>query len=220
MNCKYCEKKCKNNLSRAAHQNHCKNNPDKLDYTGKNNPSYGIKRENQYTKAKRLGLPKPKMSEESRKKISVGAIKAAKKYWSDPNNKKRQSEIMKEAVLKYPDSYSASNVSGRAKITEYNGIKLKGSWELETAKYLDRENIKWTNSIEPIPYEWNDNWHLYFPDFYLSDYDIYLEVKGYERERDRCKWKSIDNLIIIKLKEINEIKDNDYDIFKFLPGPN
>ena len=76
---------------------------------------------------------------------------------------------------------------------------------------LDENKIKWTNNIDNgFKYEWNGGIHIYFPDFYLIDYDVYIEVKGYERERDRCKWKSLNNLIIIKKKEIKEILNNSY----------
>ena len=56
--------------------------------------------------------------------------------------------------------------------------------------------------IHIFEYEWENKIHLYFPDFYLPDYDIYIEVKGYERERDRCKWKVVPNLLVLKKKEI------------------
>ena len=62
-------------------------------------------------------------------------------------------------------------------------------------------------------YNWNNSIHKYFPDFYLCDYNIYIEVKGYERERDIAKYNSINNLIIIKKKEINLINDDKYNIF-------
>ncbi len=78
------------------------------------------------------------------------------------------------------------------------------------AKWLDENNIKWTNKIDGISYNWNGNKHLYFPDFYLIELDKYIEVKGYERERDKCKWKSLNNLIVLKKNEINLIKQNKF----------
>ena len=91
-----------------------------------------------------------------------------------------------------------------------NGFELTGSWELIVAKWLDENNIKWTNKINPFTYTWNDTDHLYFPDFYLPDLDWYIEVKGYERERDLCKWAVVPNLVIIKQKEIKEINQASY----------
>lgn len=43
----------------------------------------------------------------------------------------------------------------------------------------------------------------YCPDFYLPDFDIYIEVKGYETDLDRCKWSQFKNkLLILKKQEI------------------
>ena len=39
--CKYCGKICKNKLSKSTHETFCKNNPDRRDNSGKNNPRYG-----------------------------------------------------------------------------------------------------------------------------------------------------------------------------------
>jgi hypothetical protein len=206
MNCRYCNDE-KNIYGLKNHERYCKLNPDRKDYDSSRNPMKGRKGSNQYIKAKKEGREKPLRSEESYKKqaLSMSLVK-----WSD-SRRKKHSDRMKEAVKSNPSSYSSSNVSGRTKTIEYNGFKLKGTWEYEVAKYLDENYIKWTNIIEtPFEYEWEGEIHLYFPDFYLTDYDLYLEVKGYERDRDREKWKVLDNLIIIKKKEIEEIKKRLY----------
>lgn len=121
---------------------------------------------------------------------------------------------MKKAVKDNPNSYSSSNVSGRTKRYGIsNGedeLTVTGTWELEVAIWLNELKINWTNILDGIEYEWNGKTRLYFPDFYLTDYDIYLEVKGFERERDRCKWKNIPNLIVLRKKEIGEIVNRIY----------
>ena len=38
------------------------------------------------------------------------------------------------------------------------------------------------------------------------DYDRYIEVKGYERDRDKSKWKVVKDLIVLKKNEITKIK--------------
>ena len=81
-------------------------------------------------------------------------------------------------------------------------------------------NIKWTNIIdEELLYFWEKRERRYYPDFYLPEYDKYIEVKGYERERDLKKWniEELKNrLIILKINEVNLIKENRYNIFNFL----
>lgn len=112
---------------------------------------------------------------------AVLSQKAREYKWTD-DQKAQHSDLMKKVVIDNPESYSASNVSGRVKSYNYNGLVLKGQWELLVAKKLHSEEIKFTNKIDPIPYVWKETnkVHLYFPDFYLSDYDIFIEVKGYE----------------------------------------
>ena len=53
---------------------------------------------------------------------------------------------------------------------------------------------------------------MYFPDFYLEDLNLYIEVKGYERERDLTKWKVVNNLLVIKKSDISLIKENRFQI--------
>ena len=177
-----------------------------------------FKKINQFIKAKELGLPKPTFSEEAIKLMSEKAKERIKNGYWNKERREQQCKSMQEAVKKYPNSYSGNNVCGRTKLINYfdsygKQVKLNGSWELIVAQYLDESKIKWTNILpKGFEYIWEGNTHLYFPDFYLPEYNLYLEVKGYERERDRCKWESLNNLIIIKNKEIKLIKENQFKV--------
>jgi len=130
------------------------------------------------------------------------------------------SKIMKQVVNNHPNSYSSNNICGRVKSIPIidslgNTSKCLGNWELLVSKFLTDNNIRWTNTINTVfNYNWNGAVHRYFPDFKLLDYTgVYIEVKGYERERDREKWKQFpDTLIIIKLKEIKEIKNGTFQL--------
>lgn len=121
---------------------------------------------------------------------------------------------MPVALKKYPESYSDKNVVGRTKHFTINGIRFNSSWEYKVSLYLEKNNIKWQRKgIKPVPYYWNNDWHLYFPDFLLTEYDTYLEVKGYETDRDLEKWKQSDKpILIIKQKEIDLIEKNSYNL--------
>ncbi len=211
MECVYCKKECKNVNSLKNHQLRCKLNINKLPSAFTNyidNVKNGsVKPTNQYIKAKEIGTTYV-ISDETRSKLS----KAGKGRKLTKEHKDKLKIAMKKAVLQNPNSYTANNVSGRTPIIEYNGFKLKGSWELETAKWLDRNNIKWTNILDGFEYDWNGSTHLYYPDFYLTEINYYIEVKGYERERDRAKWKVVKNLIIIKKNEIDMIKNDTYQL--------
>lgn len=223
LNCKFCNRECKNNNSLVQHQIRCNKNDNKIEVKSnfieynkkiKNNE---ITKEytNQFSKAKKLNLAKPIVSDETKKKLSIAA---KKQIWSK-ERKERHSIVMTEAAKIHSDSYSANNVCGRTKLFEIydsygNLTKVNGSWELLVANYLSDHNIKWTNQINELfiyPFKGKDR--RYYPDFYLPDYDKYIEVKGYERERDKIKWSYFTKaLIIIKLNEINLIKNNKYDL--------
>lgn len=60
----------------------------------------------------------------------------------------------------------------------YNGLKLDSSYEVTVAKSLDNNNIKW---IRPKSIYYIDNTgkrRRYIPDFYLPDYNVYLDPKN------------------------------------------
>ena len=220
MNCIYCDKICKNDNSLRNHQRLCKNNPDrqilKSNFIAYNKAVKNGKIEknhsNQFTKAQKLGLPKPIVSEETRLKISKSS--KGKKYTKE--HRKKLSESMKKAVRENPESYSGSNINGRVKKILYKGVKLDGSWELLFANWCDNNNLKWSKPTAGFEYIWNGS-RIYYPDFYLKDLDLYIEVKGYERERDRAKWSVLNNLVVIKLKEIRKIKDGIFTIADLIP---
>lgn len=207
--CQYCGRKCKNLNSLRQHEIRCKLNPNKIDMGYiKPGHSNGHKGTNQFIKAKELGLEKPIISEDTRYKI--GNAWRGKQHTN--KEKKKISEGIRKAIINNPESYSSSNVNGRVKHYEYNNVILDGKWELEVAKFLDANNIKWEKPNKGIPYNWNNSVHLYFPDFYLPEFNYYIEVKGYQRDRDISKWNAVDNLIIIKENEINEIRKNIYHL--------
>jgi hypothetical protein len=118
---------------------------------------------------------------------------------------------MKRVVREKPESYSASNVNGRVKKVLYKGVLMDSKWELEFAEWCDKESITWGKNTLGFEYEWNGN-RIYYPDFYLKDLKRFVEVKGYERERDLIKWKSVPDLIIIKIEEIKKIREGKYKL--------
>lgn len=158
--------------------------------------------------------------EETLEKLKISSTEINKKYWTD-EKRKEHSDLMKKIVKEKPDSYSIKNVSGRVKNFIYNNTVLKGSWEVKIAELLDNNDIVWTNKITPIPYFWKNDWHLYFPDFYLPDFDLYIEVKGYQRERDVIKWSFLKKpLLVIKKIEIKLLSEHKKNILDYINDSN
>jgi len=160
---------------------------------------------NQWTKAKELGITLT-VSDETKKKLSL----ASSKQRHTEETKKKISEGIKKAIERNPDAYTSSN-RGRTKQIVYKGIKFQGKWELEFYQFCENNGIKIIRSNEWFEYEWNGT-RKYFPDFYLPDYDLYVEVKGYETERDHAKWSSFNKkLKIIKQSEICAIQNGKFN---------
>ena len=64
------------------------------------------------------------------------------------------------------------------KVFWYNGVMLESSYELAVAQDLDANNIKW---VRPKRFYWVDDTgkrRHYTPDFYLPEYDVYLDPKN------------------------------------------
>jgi len=159
---------------------------------------------NQYTKAKSLGLPLPKLAPESIAKSIETKIKNNTLNWTE-EQRKSQSASMKLAVENHPESYTSSN-RGRTKQIEKYGIKFQGSWELTYYEWCLNTGVKIERCDKRFSYEW-DGTRTYNPDFYHPDTDIYVEVKGYETEKDRAKWRDFPHeLLIIRKKEIEEMR--------------
>ena len=99
-------------------------------------------------------------------------------------------------------------LNGSRKTIYYKNVVLESSWELELAIFLDDNNIKW---IRPEPIKWNDGVkdRLYYPDFYLTEQDIYLDPKNpYCMEKDKLKMFEIGKKVKILYGDIKTIKEN------------
>ena len=214
--CQFCGKQCKNLNSLRQHEVRCKNNPNRIDikYNLKNYNQLRkqgkiiVANTNQYTKAANMGLPKPKISDETRKKMAM--VWLGKTHSEE--SKQKISKSMQRVVRERPESYSASNVNGRVKKVEYNGQVFDSSWEVIVAKFLDENGYTWYKPNKGFEYFWEGAYHLYYPDFYVPSIDKYIEVKGYKRNRDNYKWSSLNNLIVIKEKEIKQINRGIYKL--------
>jgi len=107
-----------------------------------------------------------------------------------------------------PNAGGLREGSGRGVKQWYNSpiagnVYLRSTYELEYAKWLDRNNINWKQNYKKFPYEFKGDVKFYYPDFYLPDSDEYIEVKGYITEKDKCKWKFFPNkLIVLKFNDL------------------
>ena len=119
-----------------------------------------------------------------------------------------------EARKRLSERQSLKNSGGKSKWYEVSGQKVQGTWERNVAMKFVELGIQWYK-----PKVGKDVWKYtidgleksYTPDFYLPDFEVYLEIKGYWWGNDREKMSLISKqhtdkrLIIITKKEYEEI---------------
>ena len=204
--CKYCNKDCHNNGGLHAHEPHCKNNPN---YIKRTTGSYG---KEPWNKGLTIQTSeKIKSSRETyRKHFNEGKFVGS---WTGKHHSIEFKQHMSE-ITKNRHKNGWDNKCGRAPKYKYHSIiagdiTVDGSWELAVAKYLDANNYNWRRNQDRFKYiNLNNKESFYKPDFYLIDIDVYLEIKGYETELDRCKWKQFPpdkKLIVLKKKELKNL---------------
>ena len=92
---------------------------------------------------------------------------------------------------------------------------MDSSWEVACAERLDTLKITWQRD-PALKLQYRDKrlrLRNYIPDFYLPDYDVYLEIKGYWTEA--AKWKMRDIMVrypgkirlLESLEEIAELSE-------------
>jgi hypothetical protein len=108
-------------------------------------------------------------------------------------------------------SISNPNCGGETnyKRYKYNGIIFDSSWEVDIAKFLNKNKIKWQRSRKIVLFwrDKNNNKRRYYPDFYLPQYDLYLDPKNkYKQRLDKEKLDYISKSYNIIYGDVNECK--------------
>ena len=88
------------------------------------------------------------------------------------------------------------------------------------ARRLDELSVKWIrNSDLKLEYVTRGRRkRKYIPDFYLPDYDLYIEVKGYWTDAARHKMKDVQKRNPVKIlivESLSEISDVNLEILKY-----
>ncbi len=75
--------------------------------------------------------------------------------------------------------YNSTEEAGRVQHRKEFTTIMKDPSEIPFAKVLDMYNIRWIYEPKTFPLEWDDNGNVslaFSPDFYLPDYNLYLEL--------------------------------------------
>lgn len=168
LNCQYCGKLCKSRNSLAQHEIRCKENPNKLILNNGGAWNKGLTKEtNESVK---------QYSQKLKQKYDQGYINAQK---GKPGTfkGKHHTEESKEKIRKSAIDRELGGWNRRNQIV-YKDIKLGSSYEVAVAEELEKHNVKWLRSSYLIYKDNKGKEHRYYPDFYLPDYNVYLDPKN------------------------------------------
>jgi predicted nuclease of restriction endonuclease-like RecB superfamily len=72
-------------------------------------------------------------------------------------------------------------------------VKMDSTWEVALAERLDELDIKWERDTSlKLPYIMRSGRKRnYIPDFFLTDLNLYVEVKGYWYRSDKHKMRDV-----------------------------
>lgn len=222
--CKFCGKECKNKNSLVQHELRCKDNPNRKAVYAEGfnfNVVDRIAWNKGLTKETNTSL---KAASEKLKKLikekgysGCYGLKGSKNKSCNPDIRLK---ISQTCLNKSKNGKWHTSVA-RSMHYCYKGIDLHGTWELRYAIFLDNLNIRWERPKVGFEYNFQNKNHYYTPDFYLVDFDTYIEIKGFKRDIDIIKWKEFrkkNNLIVLEYDDLSKIGifdiDVDYNKFK------
>lgn len=118
-----------------------------------------------------------------------------KQGWT-PERRKDQSNLMKKIADEVNNSPEYSEYRDRrfhglsyGKRIPYmtkdgRSLTLRSFLECRVCKFLELNNYQFSYEDIIIPYEADGKMHRYYPDFYLKDYNLLIEVKPEEAQKD------------------------------------
>ncbi len=97
-------------------------------------------------------------------------------------------QVGKKKIGNYSNNGGLRENGGRSKTTEYTNIwgeKMKlNKEEIIVAQILDTSKVKWIRNWKGFPYITKDGEQKkFYPDFYISEQNLYIEYKGWITEK-------------------------------------
>lgn len=188
LTCKGCEVDFNVPYKSRNSRRYCSRECYLLNCGGKNNPAYN--------KTYRTKITHPEWAAKIRKSTK-GINRGDKNGMKNPTTRAKMSKTRREKVTSDPQyrkmlsehmtkawkngKYDHVNV-GKCKWYSYtkkdgSTCKLQGTWELKYAKWLDEHDVQFIAHRGRISYVLNGNDRAYYPDFYLVNDNLYVDVK-------------------------------------------
>lgn len=144
-----------------------------------------------------------------RKQISLTCVQCQTTFNTWPSHKRRlycSKKCRGQDKSLYQNCGGVRKGSGRSKSGWYNEIYCGSTYELAWVIWMLEHNQPFIRNTEGFDYVYNDSMHKYYPDFIVNG--KYVEIKGYEIEKDTYKWKMFPHpLIVLKKKDLKEMLD-------------
>lgn len=165
--------------------------------------------------------PKGMLGKNHSEEFSKKQSKRMKENWSDPdyvlNSEEyrqmisdRQSKTMKERIKKKPNSIYSNSKQGKRE--DLNNTFFRSAWEANYARYLNYINVEW--DFEPKTFIFEQikrGTRSYTPDFYLTEEDRWIEVKGWFSSKDKTKLKRFKKYYPKEFKKITLVIKKAYE---------
>lgn len=133
-----------------------------------------------------------------------------------------------DARKRLAERQSLMNTGGRCEWYWVNGVHVQGTWERDVALKLTELGIQWerpTKNSGLFAYTLDGRKRVYTPDFYLPEFDSYLEIKGYWWGDDRRKMDTVreqhpdKNIILIQKNEFEKLLNGDLSVLNRVRVP-
>lgn len=203
--CNFCGKVCKNANSLRNHERLCKLNPQRQLTTYEKYgaiPGFNSAGCTPWNKGQTAATNASiaKISKTLHSRYEAGEI-VAYQPMNDPEVRAKHKASMKKAYSNY-----TKRTPGKFKYGWYNGVWCDSSWELAYLLYCQNNNINVVRNTLGFSYFWQGSVHKYFPDFYLPDEGVYIEIKGHKTERDEAKIAQFaEKLLVLESLEMKPI---------------
>ena len=171
--CQYCGKQCKSINSLKQHEYRCNKNPNSVKCNG------GFNNYNKRLHSGEINSWNKGLTKNTDERVKQQSITYKQRYAEGliihvpcTHTLEFKNKQSKRAYDRKLGGHSPS------KHIFYNNVLLESTYEYKLAKALTENNVIW---IRPKPIIWIDNngkKHRYYPDFYLPEYDVYLDPKN------------------------------------------
>jgi len=116
------------------------------------------------------------LSKEHKRKISLSLI-GNKRNLGHHHTKESKDRMSIKLSGKNNPSYGKTTMPKYPKSNYYKNIYMRSSWEIIYAKWLDRNGFHW--KYEPKRFHFEEKGYTYLPDFWVDEFNSYIEIKGF-----------------------------------------